>query len=137
MPRQKTFYLDIITPHGIIFSEKVVHVNAPGKNGRFGILVNHIPSMILLDTGQVAIQAITENRIFTISGGMAKVKNNHMKIVTPAAEDFSTIDTQRAKRAKARAEKRLASQKNVDSARAKRALSRAENRLNSAHPHQH
>ena len=136
MPKQKTFKLEIVTPNGTIFSERVLHVNAPGEHGRFGVLVNHIPLMIMLGIGHVVVQAVGENRIFSISGGVAQLKDNHMKILAKSAEDMHDIDVPRARQAKSRAEKRLSSQK-FDQARAKRALARAENRLATAHPHQH
>jgi len=92
MPRRKLFRFDILTPNGTIFSEKVFHVSAPGQHGRFGVLVNHIPSIILLGRGQVIVQALEKNRSFAIDGGVAHIQNNIMKIVTEAARDVSAVD---------------------------------------------
>ena len=39
----KEFQLEIITPEKVVFSEKVVIVTAPGKDGYLGILANHAP----------------------------------------------------------------------------------------------
>jgi F-type H+-transporting ATPase subunit epsilon len=85
MPEQKLFKLEILTPKGSVFSDKVFHVNAPGKSGRFGVLINHIPSMTLLSTGIVEVQAKAGLLKFDISGGVAEVKNNEMTILTKTA----------------------------------------------------
>ncbi len=85
MPKQKLFKLEILTPKGAVFSDNVFHVNAPGKNGRFGVLVNHLPAMTLLGTGAVEVQARAGLLTFNISGGVAEVKNNVMTILTKNA----------------------------------------------------
>ncbi len=128
MPQQKAFTLEIITPNGTVFSDKVVYVDAPGKSGRFGVMVNHISSITLLKVGVVHVEAFTGNRHFTISGGVAEVHDNDMKILTKAAEDVDKIDLDRALRAQKRAQKRL-DMKNIDHAAARDALIRAENRI--------
>ena len=89
MSRQKTFKLEIVTPKGTIFSDNVVHVTAPGQNGRCGVLVNHISSITLLDMGRVDVQAVQGDRHFSINGGVAKVNNNIMKILTKVANDIN------------------------------------------------
>lgn len=83
------FKLEILTPHGPVFSEDVFHVNAPGKNGRFGVLVNHVPAMTLLGPGTVEVQAKAGLLKFQISGGVAEIKNNEMTILTKTAKDAS------------------------------------------------
>lgn len=85
MSERKLFKLDILTPKGAAFSGKVFCVKAPGKNGRFGVLVDHIPSMTLLGPGKVEVQALGGNQFFDISGGIAEVKNNEMVILTKTA----------------------------------------------------
>lgn len=92
MSRKKVFKLAIITPNGTLFSDDVVHVVAAGKNGRFGVLVNHIAAVFLLQTGRVDIQAIKGDRYFSIAGGVAEVKKNEMKILTRAAKEITRMD---------------------------------------------
>jgi F-type H+-transporting ATPase subunit epsilon len=130
--QQNYFKLDIITPHGLVFSDNVIHVRTPGKSGSFGVLVNHISSIILLGIGMVEVQAIQGNRNFTISGGVAKIENNVMKILTQAAEDVDKIDLERAKVAKARAERKLKSKNIKKKIKLHKDLLRAENRLRAA-----
>lgn len=62
-------------------------MNAPGLQGRFGVLVNHIPAIILLASGVVQIEAIGENRTFRLQGGVAWIQDSLMKILTPAVEE--------------------------------------------------
>lgn len=132
MQQQNIFKLDIITPHGLVFSDLVIHVRTPGQSGSFGVLVNHISSIMLLGIGVVEVQAIQGDRNFTISGGVAKIDNNVMKILTKAAEDVEKIDVERAKLAKARAERKLKLKNLEQKIKIQKDLLRAENRLKAA-----
>ena len=89
MPKQKIFQLQIVTPKGTVFSGPVIHVNAPGRHGRFGVLVDHIPAIIQLGVGNVTVQAVGEDIVFAIRAGVAHVQDdNTMKIITPSAEQL-------------------------------------------------
>lgn len=92
MPEKKMFKLQILTPKGTVFSDDVFNVNAPGKSGRFGVLVNHVPAMTLLGPGYVEVQAKSGILKFDISGGVAEVKNNEMTILTKTAAKASAAD---------------------------------------------
>jgi len=86
MSKQKYFQLDILTPQGVIYSENAIHVRAPGRNGRFGVLLHHVPSLFLLKKGIVEIQSVGGNKRFLISGGVADVTDHHIDIVAESAE---------------------------------------------------
>ena len=86
MRKQKYFQIDILTPQGIIFSENAVHVRAPGRNGRFGVLLHHVPSLFLLKKGVLEIQSVGGNKRFSISGGIADVTDHLVEIITESAK---------------------------------------------------
>jgi len=86
MSQQKYFQIDILTPHGVVYSENAIHVRAPGRNGRFGVLLHHVPSLFLLKKGLVEIQSVGGNKRFLISGGVADVTDHRVEIVTESAE---------------------------------------------------
>ena len=44
----KTFQLDIITPNGSYTIGKVDYLRAPSLDGLFGVMANHIPSIIAI-----------------------------------------------------------------------------------------
>jgi F-type H+-transporting ATPase subunit epsilon len=133
MAQSKYFTLEIITPDRPILRESVSQVKAPGKEGLFGVRVNHIASMIELTVGQVDLQTVNGDRTFTISGGIAEIGNNVMKILTESAENAETIDRDRAERSRQRALTRLQEKKETtDLARARASLARSLNRLNAS-----
>ncbi len=127
---EKSFKFEIITPEKVIYSADVEHVKAPGKNGYFGVKVNHIPFLTILKTGKITAEIGKEKIFFATSGGFAEVTENKMTILAETAEDATRIDVDRAKQARDRALKRL-KEKSVDIniPRAEAALLRALNRL--------
>ena len=49
----KTFQLDIITPNGSYAIGKVDYLRAPSLDGLFGVLANHIPSIVAIGIGEI------------------------------------------------------------------------------------
>ena len=71
-----------------------------------------------------------ERQFYFVSGGFIYVKKEEVTMITDAIESVEEIDLNRAKRAKERAEKRLASKNaNIDVMRAELALKRAITRI--------
>ncbi len=132
MKKPKYFDFQIITPHQV-YREQAVQVIAPGRRGLFGVLVNHAPAVVQLKIGRVDVRAVGGDKLYTISGGVAEIRDNVMKIMTESAEDVETIDVKRAERARDRALERLSSRHEyIDEQRARAALARALNRLETA-----
>ena len=127
---EKIFKFEIITPEKVIYSADVDHVKAPGKNGYFGVKVNHIPFLTILKTGKITVEIGKEKIFFATSGGFAEVTENKMTIMAETAEEATQIDVERAKQARDRALKRL-KEKAADTniRRAEAALLRAINRM--------
>ena len=46
-----TLTLEIVTPDKMVLREEVEYVGAPGINGEFGVLPNHIPFLSALGIG--------------------------------------------------------------------------------------
>ncbi len=132
--RKAYFKLNVITPDGVVFSENVVQVRAPGKNGKLGVLVGHIPFCVLLKPGLMEVEAVGPNTVFSVSDGVASLDaEGAMNVLADTAEDARKIDIERARRAKERAENRLRQQnETVNIKRAKAALHRSLNRLHAA-----
>jgi F-type H+-transporting ATPase subunit epsilon len=91
----------------LLLDEEVDEVTAPGALGEFGVLPNHIAFLSLLEPGEVSYKQGAIKRFVAISGGYAEVLDNVMTILAPAAEFAAEIDTERAQRARQRAEKRM------------------------------
>ncbi len=123
--------LEVVTPDRLVVSESVDIVMAMGALGEFGILPSHIPFLTPLQPGELRYRKGNQLEYMAVTGGFAEVSNNKVTVLAEAAEKAREIDIDRAKRAKERAEKRLAQAKaeDVDYTRAEMALKRALLRL--------
>lgn len=123
--------LEVVTPDRLVASESVDIVMAMGALGEFGILPGHIPFLTPLQPGELRYRKGNQLEYMAVNGGFAEVSNNKVTVLAEAAEKAREIDIDRAKRAKERAEKRLAQAKaeDVDYTRAEMALKRALLRL--------
>ena len=120
--------LIVVTPERQLLRETVVGVTIPGVDGAFGILPGHAPMMTELGHGELSYQTgTTSGPIFlAIHRGFAEVLPDRVTVLGETAERAEEIDLARAEAAKARAEKRLASNDtNIDWDRATVALQRA------------
>jgi F-type H+-transporting ATPase subunit epsilon len=126
--------LEVVTPDRLVISESVDIVMAMGALGEFGILANHVPFLTTLQAGELRFRKDNQLEYVVVTGGFAEVSNNKVTVLAEAAEKAREIDLDRARRARERAEKRLAQAKSeaVDYTRAEAALKRALLRLNVA-----
>jgi F-type H+-transporting ATPase subunit epsilon len=125
-----TYQLDIVTPDGLVFSEPIEHLRAPGSEGSFGVLVGHTPFMTPLAVGQVDVTQGGKVRLLATSGGFIEVNPDRTVILAETAEFAKDIDVERAEAARQRAEERIkAGPPDTDLDRAESALIRAVNRI--------
>ncbi|MBU1003830.1 MAG: F0F1 ATP synthase subunit epsilon [Proteobacteria bacterium] len=121
-----TLQLEIVTPDRLVLSEEVEYVGAPGYEGEFGILPNHIPYLTALQVGNLYYKDGGKTFYVFVAGGFAEVSHNKVTIMAEIAEKAVEIDTERARKARERAEQRLAQQQeNIQSARVQAALARS------------
>jgi F-type H+-transporting ATPase subunit epsilon len=123
--------LEVVTPDRLVAKETVDIVMAIGALGEFGILPNHIPFLTTLQPGELRYRIGNQLEYMAVTGGFAEISDNKVTILAEAAERAREIDVDRAKRARERAEKRLAQAKAeaTDYARAEAALKRSMVRL--------
>jgi F-type H+-transporting ATPase subunit epsilon len=123
--------LEVVTPDRLVSSEAVDIVMAIGSLGEFGILANHVPFLSPLLAGELRYRKDSQLDYMVVTGGFVEVSQNKVTVLAEAAEKAREIDLDRAKRAKERAEKRLAQAKSeaIDYVRAEAALRRALLRL--------
>ena len=126
-----TIKLEVVTAEGVVFSEDVDVVVAPGVEGQLGILPHHAPLMTMLQPGEILIRRGEADFCLAITGGFLEVRPDRIIILADAAERAEDIDVSRAEEAKHRAEERLGERQpaGIDAARAETALRRALIRL--------
>lgn len=128
--------LEVVTPERKVLSEPVDIVVAPGTEGEFGVLPNHVPFLSTLKVGELRYRSGSASRHIAIMGGYAEVLPDRVTVLSPAAEEATEIDVVRAKAARERAERRIAEAKDrIEFAQAQAALQRALARLKVAERH--
>lgn len=122
--------LDIVTAEGVVFSEDVDVVVAPGIEGQLAILPHHAPLMTTLQVGELRVRRGGEEFSLAISGGFLEVRPDRVIVLADTAERAEEIDIARAEEAKRRAEQALSRHlPEVDAARAEAVLRRSLIRL--------
>lgn len=129
---EKLLKLEVVAPDHQALSVDAKSVVVRTPEGELGFLPGHAALIAALRPEIVRYtDASGKTGHIYVGGGFVEVNNSHVVILSPSAETADQIDFDRAERAKARAEERLAHKRegNVDVARAEAALYRAIERL--------
>ena len=125
-----TLTLEIVTPDKMVLWEEVEYVGAPGINGEFGVLPNHIPFLSALGIGGLYYKVNGKKYYVFVAGGFAEITPTKVSVLAEVAERAEDIDLERARRAQERAEQRIRQQQEkVEYAATQAALSRAIHRM--------
>jgi F-type H+-transporting ATPase subunit epsilon len=130
--------LVVVTPERELLRESVVEVTIPGLEGELGVLPGHAPLITELGIGELNYRTATARQPSSLAviRGFAEVLPDRVTVLAETAERAAEIDVARAEAAKARAEKRLASNDpNIDWDRATIALQRSLIRIQVARKH--
>lgn len=68
----------IISPVGTVYEGEVDRVELPSMQGRMVVLSHHAPLLAVLQPGQV----VAGDEQFAVSGGLARVKDNDILVMT-------------------------------------------------------
>ncbi len=125
--------LDVVTPARVVVSRRVTEMMAPGSEGYFGVLPDHVPFITTLTAGTLTYWTGREQCHLAVSKGYVEVRADRVSVLADTAEPAEEVDVARAERARERAEARLqewaAGSEAIDFARAHAALQRALARL--------
>ena len=129
-----SFHLEILTPFGHYFNGDVEYLEFRNPDGVLGILPRHTPLITPVVLCEIILKIKGKRHAYASTGGLFNMKKDGTaSLMLQTIERSDEIDVPRAKRAKERAEARLASHKeNINIERAKEAIRRAENRINVA-----
>lgn len=122
--------LEIVTPDKNFFEGEVEMVIVRTAEGDVGILKDHEPLVAPVSIGSIRVKIDGQFKEAACAGGFLCVEEEKTTVVTDCAEWASEIDTDRAKAALDRAQKRLDRHDDgIDILRAKIALNKAINRI--------
>ncbi len=126
----RSFHVEIRTPEQLVYEGDVMSIRAPGIEGNFEILAEHLPFLTALDIGEIRIQESETPQLIAVSGGVFEVLRTGVTALVETAEWASEIDVERAENALSRAQAQLeANAPDLNRPRAEAALARAKNRL--------
>lgn len=126
----KQIQLEVVTPHGVVFTESVDFFSLRAMQGDIGVLPDHIPIITPIEIGLLEYKKSGEKDYIATMGGFLEVKDNKAVIITESAEKAEDIDILRASSSLKRAESKLQQKElKVDTTRAEAALKRAIIRL--------
>src|SRR5579863_5680246 len=130
MSARNTMHVEVVTAERELYNGEADLVNAPGSEGRLGILPRHAALLALLAPGELRIKLGDAEEPLFVSGGFIEVFENSVIVLADTAEHAEEIDQARAQAARRRAEERLAqAQSNQERAEMQAALERAVTRL--------
>jgi F-type H+-transporting ATPase subunit epsilon len=104
---EQKILLEVVTPHRMVFSEKVDEVTAPGLEGEFGVLPRHIPFITTLKIGAIMYRQGSVKRYMAVTRGYAEVLSDRVTILCESAQLADEIDIARAMAEKEQAEAQL------------------------------
>ncbi|UOR11263.1 F0F1 ATP synthase subunit epsilon [Halobacillus amylolyticus] len=126
----KTLTVSVVTPDGPILEDAYEMVSCKAESGELGVMPGHIPMVAPLSISAVRLKGKGQSDRIAVSGGFLEVRPDKVTILAQSAERPSDIDIDRARKAKERAEQRMADkQSDIDMRRAELSLKRAINRL--------
>ena len=111
MASGKTFQLKIIASDKKFYSGPCEQIKLPCVDGSFGILPDHEPLCIAVDSGAVEFTVEGDVKVAAVGVGFAEIMPEFVTVLVDFAEWPEEIDVKRAEEAKLRAEERLRMQK--------------------------
>jgi F-type H+-transporting ATPase subunit epsilon len=127
-----TLQVNLCIPTQPVANLSASYVQIPSVSGSMGILRSHAPLRCELAAGVVVCRLSDQSeRVFSVSSGLAVIRNDTVTILADTAEDANNIDPSRAQAARERAVERLSGGDPglIDRTRAEAALRRALARL--------
>lgn len=84
--------LQIVTPEGQVFSDKVDLVVVPGSEGELGVLSAHAPLVTTLNPGELRYMKDGQEHIFAVGSGLLEVTQETVAILSDLAVNEKDID---------------------------------------------
>ena len=108
MSQRPTLHVTVVTAQNTVFDGEAEAVNAPGSEGRLGILPRHAPLLTTLALGELRIREGGVDESLFVAGGFLEVNDNVVTILADDAERAADIDEAQAEEARRRAQETLA-----------------------------
>lgn len=84
--------LQLVTPDRQVLDTEIEEVYAPGVEGQFGVLPEHVNFLTALDTGELRYRVDGKDHWVAVAGGVAEVLHDDVTILADSAEMADEID---------------------------------------------
>jgi F-type H+-transporting ATPase subunit epsilon len=127
----ENFQLEVVTPERRVIHATATSAQVPAQDGYLGILPGHAPLLSAMGVGELSYREGAQTYYAAVIGGYVEVLAGRVIVLAEAAERAEEISVDRARAAKQKAEKILATPQipNEEATAAREALTRAEVRL--------
>lgn len=103
---------ELVTLERLLFSEEVYEVIVPTPEGTIAILPHHIPVITIVSPGILSLRKTKSDpdgalEHVAISGGIAQITGNKVKILSETAETADEVDELRAQEARNQAKEAM------------------------------
>ena len=105
--RDNEFFLEIVSPQGIIFQGEVEKVTIPTYSGIITVLPHHTPIFTKLDEGEIDLVSSGKTQTVVIAGGFLEVKGGSAHILSDHAIRAESIELAKVEEKKRQAEEKL------------------------------
>jgi F-type H+-transporting ATPase subunit epsilon len=103
--------LEVVSPDRQVLDAPADEVVLPGKLGYLGVRAGHTPLLTELGIGVLSYAYQGKTRYLSLSGGVAEVLPDRVRVLAEAAERAEEIDVERARAAQQRAEAEIAARR--------------------------
>lgn len=114
MKDKQRLHLRINTMERIVYEDDVDSVTLPTKSGEITILVNHVPLVSVLNSGELMIKKDEKEIFIAVSGGFIETDGKTLTVLADMAERAEEIDEKKADEARAKAEELMLARKGDD-----------------------
>ena len=88
----ETIHLEVITPHARVFAGDVETVVAPGFEGDFGVLPDHVAYITAVRAGVLTFEHAGKPHHYVVGAGFAEVSSDKVILLADVCEDAGSVD---------------------------------------------
>ncbi|MBI5912914.1 ATP synthase F1 subunit epsilon [Candidatus Azambacteria bacterium] len=103
----KTFHLQIITQEKVVYEGDAESLILPTSGGEISVLAGHVPLVSIIHEGEMVISHGGERTHLAVIGGVLRVTQDNVVLLTDSAERFDELDEQKASEAREKAQKMM------------------------------
>ncbi|MEH2513162.1 F-type H+-transporting ATPase subunit epsilon [Nitrobacteraceae bacterium AZCC 1564] len=86
------FHFDLTSPEKRVFSGEVEQVDLPGRDGDFGVLAGHRPTIASLRPGLVTVSSSNGVERYVVLGGLAEVMPDQLTVLAEICKLLDEFD---------------------------------------------